>query len=67
VLVAHTYNLSYSEIRRIVAGGQPGQIVLETLCQKKLSQKRAGGEAQGVVPEFKPQYHQKKKKKIAYL
>jgi hypothetical protein len=50
-----------------VAGGQPGQIVLETLCQKKLSQKRAGGEAQGVVPEFKPQYHQKKKKNCIFI
>jgi hypothetical protein len=27
------------------------------------SQKRAGGVAQGVNPEFKTQYHKKKKKK----
>jgi hypothetical protein len=27
--------------------------------------KRAGGVAQGVDPEFKPQYHKKKKKKAA--
>jgi hypothetical protein len=28
--------------------------------KKNPSQKRAGGEAQDVGPEFKPQYHQKK-------
>jgi hypothetical protein len=32
-----------------------GQIVCETLSQKYLIQKRAGGVAQGVRPEFKPQ------------
>jgi hypothetical protein len=42
---------------------QPRQRVHETLSQKKPSQKRAGRVAQGVVPEFKPQYHKKKKKK----
>jgi hypothetical protein len=31
--------------------------------EKNLSQKRAGGVAQGMGPEFKPQYHKKKKKK----
>jgi hypothetical protein len=30
---------------------------------KKTIQKRAGGVAQGVDPEFKPQYCKKKKKK----
>jgi hypothetical protein len=30
---------------------------------KNPSQKRAGGVAQGEGPEFKPQYHKKKKKK----
>jgi hypothetical protein len=34
---------------------QPRQIVCETLSQKK-SQKRAGGVAHGIGPEFKPQY-----------
>jgi hypothetical protein len=29
--------------------------------KKKKSQKRASGVAQGVVPEFKPQYHTHKK------
>jgi hypothetical protein len=31
--------------------------------QNNPSQKRAGGVAQGVGPEFKLQYHQKKKKR----
>jgi hypothetical protein len=31
--------------------------------EKNPSQKRAGGVAQGVGPEFKPQYCKKKKKK----
>jgi hypothetical protein len=30
---------------------------------KNPSQKRAGGLAQGVDPEFRPQYHQERKKK----
>jgi hypothetical protein len=30
--------------------------------KKKLSQKRAGEVAQGIGPEFKPQYRQRKKK-----
>jgi hypothetical protein len=42
-------------------------MVHETLSQKNLSQKRAGGVAQGVDPEFKPQYCQKKKKKFKDL
>jgi acyl-CoA synthetase (AMP-forming)/AMP-acid ligase II len=62
--VAHTCNPSYSEaeIRRIEVGSQPRQIVCETLSRKNLSQNRAGGVAQGVGPEFKPQYYKKKKK-----
>jgi hypothetical protein len=40
---------------------QPRQIVHETLPQKNPSQKRAGGVAQGVGPEFKLQYRKKKK------
>jgi hypothetical protein len=53
-----------AEIRRIEVRSQPGQSVLKTLSQKNPSQKkRAGGVAQGVDPEFKPQYCQKKKKK----
>jgi hypothetical protein len=38
-----------AEIRRITVRSQPGQIVLETLFQKSLSQKRAGGVAEGEV------------------
>jgi hypothetical protein len=36
----------------------PGQIVRETLFQKTLHKKRAAG---GVGPEFKSQYHKRKK------
>jgi hypothetical protein len=52
-----------AEMRRIEARSQPGQIVLETLSWKNPSQKRTDGVAQGVGPEFKPQYCKKKKKK----
>jgi hypothetical protein len=45
------------EIRRIAVPSQPGQIVYKTVSQKNPSQKRAVGVAQGVGPEFKPQYH----------
>jgi hypothetical protein len=42
---------------------QPRQIVCETLSRKNPSQKKkAGGVAQGVGPELKPQYQKKKKK-----
>jgi hypothetical protein len=37
-----------------------GQIVSRPISKKKKTQKRAGGVAQG-EPEFKPQYHKKKK------
>jgi hypothetical protein len=48
-----------AEIRKITVGNQPGQIVHETLSRKNPSQKkRAGGVAQGVGPQFKPQNHQ---------
>jgi hypothetical protein len=42
---------------------QPRQIVLQTLCKKKPTQKRAGGVTQGIGPKFKPRYQKKKKKK----
>jgi hypothetical protein len=52
-----------AEIRRIEVRSQPGQIVLETLSQKKNpSQKRTGGVTQGIGPEFKVQYRKKKSK-----
>jgi hypothetical protein len=34
----------------------------ETLSQKTLHKNRVGGVAQGVGPEFKPQYRKKKRK-----
>jgi hypothetical protein len=40
----------------------PRQIVCEILSQKYPTQKRAGGVAQGVGPEFKFQHCKKKKK-----
>jgi hypothetical protein len=45
-----------AEIRRIEVRSQPGQIVGENLPQKNPPQNRAGGVAQGVDLEFKPQY-----------
>jgi hypothetical protein len=52
-----------AEIRRIAVWSLPGQIVCETLSQKKsLHKKRAGGVAWDVGPEFKPQCWKKKKK-----
>jgi hypothetical protein len=41
-----------------------GQIVHKALPQKTSLQRRAGGVAQGIGPEFKPWYHTKKKIKI---
>jgi hypothetical protein len=58
----HT-SYSEAEIRRITIQSQPGQIVCETLPQKTPSQKWAGGVAQCVGPEFKPQYRKKKRKR----
>jgi hypothetical protein len=56
-----------AEIRRISVQSQPRQIALKTLSRlkkrKKTSQKKAGGMAQDVGPEFKPQYCKKKRKK----
>jgi hypothetical protein len=43
---------------------QPGQIVPRDPISKNPSHKRAGGVAQGESPEFKPQYHKKKKRSI---
>jgi hypothetical protein len=45
-----------AEIRKIVFQSQPRQYL-----KKNPSQKRTGGMVQGVGPEFKPQYHGKKK------
>jgi hypothetical protein len=47
---------------RIKVQSQLGQIVFKTLSQKKKHHKnRAGGVAQGIGPELKPQYRKKKK------
>jgi hypothetical protein len=64
VPVAHACNPSYSGDRdQEDRGSKPaGQTVLKTLCLKNPSQKRAGGVAQGVAPEFKPQYRKNKTK-----
>jgi hypothetical protein len=48
-----------AEISRIMVQSQHRQIVCEILSRKNPSQKRAGGVAQGVGPEFKPQNHKK--------
>jgi hypothetical protein len=48
-----------AQIRRIKVWGQHGQIVWEMLSWKNPLQKRDGGVAQGIGPEFKPQYCQK--------
>jgi hypothetical protein len=53
-----------AEIRRIAVQSQPGQIVHENLSQKNPSQKRVGGVARGVGPEFKPLYQKKKKRNL---
>jgi hypothetical protein len=62
-----------AEIRNIAFWSQPRQIVPRDPILKenkkkknkknKPSQKRAGGVAQGVGPEFKPQFWREKKKK----
>jgi hypothetical protein len=51
-----------AEIRRIAVQSQPRQIVLQDPISKNPSQKRAGRVAQGVDPEFKPQYCKNKNK-----
>jgi hypothetical protein len=55
-LVAQTCNPNYSGGRyQEDCGSKPAQA-------KALHKKRAGEEAQGVGPEFKPQYHTKKRR-----
>jgi hypothetical protein len=45
-----------------MVSSQLGQIVQETLSQKTLHKNRAGEVAEGEGPDFKLQYHKKKKK-----
>jgi hypothetical protein len=61
-MVAHARNPSYSGGRdQENCGLKPaGQIVHETLSKKNSLQKRAGGVARGVGPEFKPPYYKSK-------
>jgi hypothetical protein len=60
--MAHTCNPSYSGGRdQEDRGLKPAHAnSSRDPILKKPSQKRAGGVVQGVGPEFKPQYHQKK-------
>jgi hypothetical protein len=51
-----------AEIRRILVRSQPRQIVLRYCLKKTLHKKRADRVAQGVGPEFKVQYWERKKK-----
>jgi hypothetical protein len=62
--VAHTCILATqeAEIRGITVQSQPGQTVHKTLSQKNHHKKRAGGVAQGIGPEIKPQYNKTKQK-----
>jgi hypothetical protein len=57
--VLHTCNPSYSGSRDQEDSSSKPPIVCDTLSQKNLSQKRADGVDQSVVPEFKPQYRKK--------
>jgi hypothetical protein len=63
---AHAYNPSYSG-GRDQEDNSSKSTQANSLCnpiskKKKKSQKRAGGVAHGLGPEFKPQYRKKKKK-----
>jgi hypothetical protein len=60
VPVAHTYNPSYSGGKDEEDwGSKAGQAnsSRDPISKKNPSQKRAGGVAQGIGPEFKPQYY----------
>jgi hypothetical protein len=62
-LVAHAYNPSCSGGRDQGDGGSK-----LALSQRNPTQKRAGGVAQGVGSDFKPQYHkQTNKQKNIYI
>jgi hypothetical protein len=54
-----------AEIRRIEVWSQPKQIVLQDPISKIPITKRAGGVAQAEGPEFKSQYHKKKKSDLS--
>jgi hypothetical protein len=52
-----------AEMRKISVCTQLGQILCKTLSRKNPSQKRSGGMAERVGPEFKPQCHKRQNKK----
>jgi hypothetical protein len=66
--VAHACNPSYSGGRdqehRSLNPAQ-ANILLDPILKNPITKNWAGGVAQGEGPEFKPQYHQKKKKTSA--
>jgi hypothetical protein len=63
-MVAHACNPSCSGGRdQEDHRSKPEQIVCKTLSRKNPSQKTVGGVAQGVGPEFKPQYCKKERKR----
>jgi hypothetical protein len=67
--MAHGCNPSHSGGRdQEDCGSKPAQAnsSARTYLKKKPSPKRAGGVAQGVDPEFKPQYHKNRKKNYGY-
>jgi hypothetical protein len=64
--VAHACNPSYSGGREQEDLGSKPALASSSgdhILEKTHNKKRAGGVAQGVGPEFKPQHSQKKKKK----
>jgi hypothetical protein len=48
-----------ADVRWMEVRSQPSQVVPRDPILKNSSQKSAGGVAQGVGPEFKPQYQKK--------
>jgi hypothetical protein len=68
--VAHAYNPSYTRVRdQEDHGSKPAweNSSRDPISKKKKSQKRAGGVAQGVGPEFKSQYHTDTHTQSGYL
>jgi hypothetical protein len=69
-MVAHTCNHSYLGGRdHEDHSSKPAQAnsSQDPIWKKIPSQERAGGVAQGVGPEFKPQYCERKKKKTPWV
>jgi hypothetical protein len=66
--VAHTIILATreAEIRRIALKASPDKSFVRPYLEKNPTQKRAGGVAQGVGPEFKLQYWKTKNKTISF-